>query len=308
MKPNSPNKFIRLALLLAVFLSVKMQAQQDPQYTQYMFNTMSVNPAYAGSKDHSVFNFLARKQWIKIEGAPQTQTFSYDTQIKHSGVGIGLNAINDEVGPAQETYVDANLSYALQVNDYSFLALGLKLGTRVLNIDWSKGKHREQDDVFEENIVNKFMPTLGIGAYYYTDQYYIGASISNVLETKHYNANKEYVATEESHLFLIAGYVFDLNRELKFKPTVLAKGAMNTPLSVDVSANFLYQEKFSGGVSYRWNDSVSAMLGFQVTENLNIGYAYDLTTSNFRNYNSGSHELMLRYEILNGAMRSPRFF
>lgn len=308
MRSNRPNHFIQLALLLVVFLSVKTQAQQDPHYTQYMFNTMSVNPAYAGSKDHTVFNLLARKQWVNIDDAPQTQTFSYDTQVEHSGIGVGLNFINDKIGPAKEVYVDANVSYALQVNDYSFLALGLKLGTRVLNVDWSKGKYEESDVVFDENIVNKFMPTLGVGIYYYTDQYYVGASISNVLETKHYDADKRNVATEEKHLFLIAGYVFDLNRDLKFKPTVLAKGTMNTPLSVDVSANFLYQEKFSGGVSYRWNDSVSAMLGFQVTENLNIGYAYDLTTSNFRNYNSGSHELMLRYEILNGAMRSPRFF
>lgn len=308
MKPKKTNYFIQLAILFMLFLSLKITAQQDPQYTQYMFNTMSVNPAYSGSKDHTVFNLLARTQWVGIEGAPQTQTFSYDTQIQHSGIGVGLNFINDKIGPAKETYVDANVSYALQVNDASFLSLGLKLGTRVLNVDWSKGKYKEQDDVFEENIVNKFMPTLGIGAYYYTDQFYVGASISNVLATKHYDADRDRIASEKSHLFLITGYVFDVNRDLKFKPTILAKSAINSPMSVDVSANFLYQEKFSGGISYRWNDSVSAMLGFQITENLNIGYAYDLTTSNYRAYNSGSHELMLRYEILNGAMRSPRFF
>lgn len=308
MKPNTPNYFMQLTLLFVLFLSLKTTAQQDPHYTQYMFNTMSVNPAYAGSKDHTVFNVLARSQWVGIEGAPTTQTFSYDTQINHSGLGVGLNFINDKIGPAKETYVDANVSYALQVNDASFLSLGLKLGTRVLNVDWSKGKYDEPDAVFEENIVNKFMPTLGIGAYYYTNQFYAGVSVSNVLETKHYNAGRERVASEKSHLFLIAGYVFDVNRDLKFKPTVLAKSAINSPMSVDVSANFLYQEKFSGGISYRWNDSISAMLGFQITENLKIGYAYDLTTSNYRVYNSGSHELMLRYEILNGAMRSPRFF
>lgn len=307
MKPNKPN-LTKLTLLLLVFTFSVVKAQQDPEYTQYMFNTMSVNPAYAGSKDHTVINLLARSQWIGIDGAPTTQTFSYDTQINHSGFGVGINFINDAIGPAKETYVDANVSYALQVNDESFLSLGLKLGTRILNVDWSKGIYKDPDVVFDANIDNKILPTFGIGLFYYTDKFYAGASVSNLIRTEHYDADLERVASEESHLFFIAGYVFDVNYDLKFKPAVLVKNAPNSPMSVDVSANFLYLEKFRGGISYRWDDAISALLGFQVTENLNIGYAYDLTTSNYGNYNSGTHELMLRYEIFNGAMRSPRFF
>jgi len=298
-----------IVLILITFLSVKVQAQQDPEFTQYMYNTMSVNPAYAGSKKHTLFNILARSQWGGLDGAPETQTLSYDTSIKYSGVGVGFNVINDKIGPAQETYIDANVSYSLQLSDASFLALGLKFGGKLFNVDWSKGLYKNPDRVFDVNVDNKFSPTIGVGAFYYNDNFYVGASLPNILKTNDYNAIDENIASEELHLFFIAGYVFDVNRNLKLKPALLFKSAMNAPSSLDISANFLYLEKFRGGLSYRWNDAISALLGFQATDSLHIGYAYDLTTSNYGVYNTGTHEVMLRYEIFSkGPEKSPRFF
>jgi len=310
---NQPNISVTLTgvivALLVTFLSIRVQAQQDPEFTQYMYNTMSVNPAYAGSKKHTVFNILARSQWSGLNGAPETQTLSYDTSLKYSGVGLGINIINDRIGPAQETYIDANISYSLQVSDDSFLALGLKLGGKLFNVDWNKGIYKDPDRVFDTNINSEFSPTLGFGAFYYDDNFYVGASVPNVLKTSNYNAIDENVRPEETHLFLIAGYVFDMNRDLKFKPALLFKDVSNGPASLDVSANFLYQEKFRGGVSYRWNDAISALLGFQASDSLHIGYAYDLTTSDLGVYNTGTHEVMLRYEIFSkGPQKSPRFF
>ncbi|QCX37806.1 type IX secretion system membrane protein PorP/SprF [Aureibaculum algae] len=307
--PKQYRKFSGFVVVLIMLLSEKVQTQQDPGFTQYMYNTMSVNPAYAGSKKHTVFNILARSQWVGIDGAPETQTLSYDTSLRYTSVGIGLNVMNDKIGPAQKTQIDANVSYSLQVTDASFLALGLKLGGRLFNVDWSKGIYKNPDRVFDTNVNNEFSPTIGFGAFYYSDKFYVGASVPNVLRTNNYSASKENVALEKEHMFLIAGYVFDINRDLKFKPALLFKAVMNDPSSLDISANFLYLDKFRGGVSYRWNDAISALLGFQVTNSLNIGYAYDLTTSNYGVYNTGTHEFMLRYEIFSrGPEISPRFF
>ena len=310
IKLNSFNKLIAFMItVLIIVLCGKVEGQQDPEFTQYMYNTMSVNPAYAGSKKHTVFNILARSQWLGIDGSPETQTLSYDTSIKYSRVGVGFNIVNDKIGPSNETYIDGNVSYSLQIADASFLALGLKLGGRLFNVDWSKGRYKNPDRVFDTNVENRILPTLGFGAFFYTEDFYVGASIPNIIKTKHYDINNENVALEQEHMFLIAGYVFDIHRNLKFKPALLFKGVLNAPSSLDVSANFLYLEKFSGGLSYRWNDSISALLGFQISDGLNIGYAYDLTTSNYGVYNSGTHEVMLRYEVFSkGPIKSPRFF
>lgn len=303
-------KFTGFVLVLVfAFLSIKMQAQQDPEYTQYMYNTMSVNPAYAGSKNHTVINALARSQWVGVDGSPETQTLSYDTTIKYTGLGLGVNLVNDKLGPATETYLDANVSYAIQVIKGGYLNFGLKLGGRLFNVDWSKGKYKFPDRAFNQNIENKFLPTLGAGLFYYTDKFYVGAAIPNFLNTDHYDIDIENVAVEEKHIFVITGYVFDLNDDIKFKPAALFKGVVNAPFSLDVSANFLFKERFRAGLAYRLDDSISALLGFQVNKGLHIGYAYDLTTSKYAVYNSGTHEVMLRYEIFRkGPIKSPRFF
>ncbi|WP_435261470.1 PorP/SprF family type IX secretion system membrane protein [Tenacibaculum sp. nBUS_03] len=300
-----------ISILLLVFSSYIVNGQQDTQYTQYMFNTMSVNPAYVGSKGHTMINVLARTQWVGIDGAPDTQTLSYDTPLGYSGVGLGVNLVNDAIGPSNETYIDANVSYTVRTSEEGNLAFGLKLGGRFFSVDWSKGVFRDGNDRSLNENISKFLPTIGAGVYYYKSNWYLGLAVPNLLRTEHYDdvSNGGVVATERMHYFLIGGYVFDLSDSIKFKPAVLSKIVSGAPLSLDVSANFLFNNKFRLGAAWRWDDSISALLGFQINESLQIGYAYDLTTSNYSNYNSGTHEVMLRYEIFKEQkMKSPRFF
>jgi len=312
-KTNNFMKLIykSLVVLVVIFTSVtESYGQQDPQYTQYMFNTMSVNPGYAGSKEDLSVTALARTQWVGFPGAPETQTLSIHSPIGFSGLGIGVNLINDKLGPSQEYYFDTNISYTVKTSDNARLAFGLKLGVRSLSLDWSKGKYQNPTDVvFNNNINNKILPTLGAGLYYYTDNWYAGISIPNFLRTEHYSDLIESTAVERLHYFIIAGYVFNLSEEIKFKPAVLSKIVAGAPLSVDLSANFLINEKVNLGIAYRWDDSISSIFGYQVTDKLNIGYAYDLTTSNYRNYNSGTHEVVLIFDVLKTPkLKSPRFF
>ncbi|MFY0604947.1 MAG: type IX secretion system membrane protein PorP/SprF [Flavobacteriaceae bacterium] len=297
-------------VLLVLFLIPKISfGQQDPQYTQYMYNTMMINPGYAGAKDYASFVALARTQWVGISGAPETQTFSYQTPIGYSGLGLGFNILNDVLGPSEEIYVDANIAYTIKTSENGNLAFGLRLGGRMLNIDWSKGRFQQADVTFNQNVNNRFLPTLGAGLYYHKENWYAGVSVPNFLRTEHYDDLIESVAIERLHYFFIAGYVFDLDASIKFKPAAIAKVVSGAPISIDISANFLFRETFTAGLAYRWDDSISALVGIQVNDRLNIGYAYDLTTSNYRNYNSGTHEVMLRYDILRTPkLKSPRFF
>lgn len=306
------NKFkshIKITLIALIMLSGVVYSQQDPQYTQYMYNTMSVNPAYVGSRGHTTITALGRTQWVGLDGAPDTQTLSYDTPLGYSGVGLGINLTNDRIGPSNEIYLDANVSYTVRTSDEGNLAFGLKLGGRHLSIDWSKGIHQNPDADLSQN-VSRFLPTIGAGVYFHKPKWYVGLAVPNILRTEHYDdtRNGGDVAQERLHFFAIAGYVFDLSEDLKFKPAALAKVVQGAPLSIDVSANFLFNEKFTAGLAWRWDDSLSALLGFQAKRSLYIGFAYDLTTSNYSNYNSGTYELMLRYEVFKQVMKSPRFF
>lgn len=298
-------------LIFLVQILINANAQQDPQYTQYMYNTMSVNPAYAGSSGHTIINALARTQWVGVEGAPDTQTLSFDTSLGFSGVGLGINLTNDRIGPANEFFLDINASYTVRTSDEGNLAFGLKLGVRHLNVDWNKGLVKDQDDKSLTGNINRFLPTIGAGIYYYTSNWYLGTAIPNFINTDHYDDsnNGGDIAKERMHLFLIGGYVFDLNESIKFKPAFLTKIVNGAPLSLDVSANFLFNEKLTAGIAWRWDDSISALIGLQASKNLHIGLAYDLTTSNYSNYNSGTYELMIKWEIFKElAMKSPRFF
>jgi len=303
---------IILVCVMCICVFTETHAQQDPQYTQYMYNTMSVNPAYVGSKGHGTITGLGRTQWVGFEGAPDTQTLSYDTPIGFRGLGLGFNLVNDKIGPSHELYLDGNLSYTIDTGEDGNLAFGLKLGMRLLNIDWSIGRSLEQETLFDNNITNKFLPTIGAGLYYYKPKWYIGFSIPNFLNQEHYDEtlrSVEEAAIERMHFFLIAGYVFDLSENIKFKPAGLFKGVAGAPVSLDLSANFLFFNKFRAGVAWRWGDSVAGLLGFQISEALKLGYSYDLTTSNYRVANSGTHEIMLQYEIFKQKrLKSPRFF
>ena len=294
-----------------MFNGLDIYAQQDPQYTQYMYNTMSVNPAYAGSNGHTIISLLGRSQWVGVDGAPDTQTLSYDTPLGYRGIGLGVNLANDRIGPAREIFLDINVSYRVRTSDKGNLSFGLKLGGRHLNIDWERGLIQDREDKSLEGNINRFLPTIGGGIYYYTDNWYLGGAVPNIIRTEHYDdaANGGDIAEERMHFFFIGGYVFNLNDNIKFKPAFLTKVVSGTPLSLDVSANFLFNQKLTIGAAWRWDDSISALLGVQATEKLYVGFAYDLTTSNYSNYNSGTYELMIKWEIFKVlAIKSPRFF
>ena len=300
-----------IVVVLGIFMLSDLQAQQDPQYTQYMYNTMSVNPAYVGSKGHGMLTALGRTQWVGFEGAPDTQTLSYDTPVGYKGIGLGFNLTNDRIGPSHELYLDGNISYTIDTSEDGNLAFGLKLGGRMLNIDWSLGNIEDTSDNTFVNITNKFLPTIGAGMYYYKPKWYVGLSVPNFINQEHYDADNVTtgVAVERMHFFLIAGYVFDLTEDIKLKPAGLFKGVSGAPVSLDLSANLMFYDKFRAGVAWRWGDSVASLLGFQVSESLYLGYAYDLTTSNYNVVNNGTHEVMLRYEIYRQQrLKSPRFF
>lgn len=305
------NLYRKIVLLLALSVLVDYSyAQQDPQFTQYMYNTMTVNPAYAGSQGHSVITLLGRTQWVGFDGAPDTQTLSFDSPLNWEGVGLGVNLMNDKLGPTNEIYADVNLSYTIKTSEEGRLAFGLKGGARFWNINRNKLTAQNQGALIGDlNVKNKVFPTVGAGVYYYTDKYYLGVAVPNILSAEHYDENSNIIAKERFHFFGIAGYVFDLSDRIRFKPAALVKAVQGAPLSVDVSANFLFNEKFHAGLAWRWDDSISALLGFQFNKRFHIGYAYDLTTSPYKVTNSGSHELFLKYHFLRPeAIISPRFF
>ena len=296
-----------LIVLVFILISTISFAQQDPQYTHYMFNTLSVNPAYAGQRETLSVVGLHRSQWVGINGAPQTQSLSIHSPLRNERIGLGLNIVNDALGPASESFVDANFSYTIPLNaDDLKLSFGAKGGFHMLDTDWSKGRFRDTDPAFE-NDLNLISPMVGAGLYMHTRKWYLGLAVPNFIETKHYDDYEESVATERMHFYLIGGYVFNISETTEVKPAFLLKGVSGAPIIADVSANFWFQKKVTLGLAWRWDDSVSALAGFQITPGMFVGYSYDMTTTGLSN--NGSHELTLRFEVKRlGRILSPRFF
>jgi type IX secretion system PorP/SprF family membrane protein len=287
-------------------------AQQDAQFTQYMYNTININPAYAGSRGAlSVFG-LYRTQWVGLDGAPETSSFSVNTPINNSNLGVGASFINDKIGPTNQNSFSADISYTVQTSADFKLSFGIKGTANIFNLDVNKLNPVDQGDPQFQDLKNKFSPNVGAGVYWHSDKAYIGLSVPNFLESNRYDDNDVAIYKSKINYYLMAGYVFNLDQTqyIKFKPAVLTKMVEGAPLQVDVSANFMFMDKFVAGVAYRWSASLSAMVGFQISDGLYLGYGYDRETTNLNNYNSGSHEIFLRYEFFknNGKMTTPRFF
>ena len=300
-------KILIFALLLTGFVSF---GQQDAQYTQYMYNTINVNPAYAGSRGVMSIFGLHRTQWVGLDGAPVTNALSINSPIENSNIGVGLSFVNDRIGPTNENTISADFSYTIQTSEAYKLSFGIKGTANLFNLDVKKLNPVTDNDPSLVNLRNYFSPNVGAGVYFHSDKLYLGASVPNFLETKRYEDNSPAIYKERLNFYLIGGYVFDLSSNLKFKPAFLTKVVEGAPLQLDLSGNFLINEKFVLGLAWRWSAAVSAMAGFQVNDGLYIGYGYDLETTKLRNYNSGSHEIFLRFELFKKAERivSPRFF
>ncbi len=308
-------KILVLILFFVLFNSLSY-AQQDAQYTQYMYNTISVNPGYAGSRDVLSLTGLYRTQWVGLEGSPKTMTFSGHSPLRNEKMGLGVSIVRDEIWVQDETYIDVDFSYTINTSSDGQLAFGLKAGAHLLNIDFSKtSPENNTDDDFDlsNNVDNKFSPNVGFGIYYHTDKFYLGYSAPTLLRTNYYEddvSSVSYLAKDRVNHYVIAGYVFDLNASLKLKPAVLFKAVQGAPLQVDLSGNLLLNEKLTLGLAYRWDAALSGLVGFQISEGLMIGYAYDWETTELNNYNSGSHEIFLRFEFKSSkdGIISPRFF
>ena len=306
----------RFLILIVTLVAASSYGQQDSQFTNYMYNTVNINPAYAGSRGALSIFGLHRNQWVGLDGAPVTNTFSINTPINNSNFGLGISIVNDRIGPSDENSISADVSYTIAVSENYKLSFGVKGTANLLNVDFTKLNIYNPGDVLAQyNVENKFSPNVGAGVYFHSDKTYFGLSVPNFLETKHFDKDQlgfsaNSVASERMHYYFIAGHVFDLSGSVKLKPALLTKVVQGAPLQIDLSANFLFNDRFTLGAAYRWDAAASLLAGFQVSDSWFIGYGYDLEVTKLANYNSGSHEFFLRYELFKNYNRvvSPRFF
>ncbi|MEY3238377.1 MAG: hypothetical protein RI883_2478 [Bacteroidota bacterium] len=309
------NKLISsLFLTLACFGA---QAQQDPMYTHYMYNTLSVNPAYAGSRDALTITALHRSQWVDFKGAPMTQTLTLHSPIANKHIGLGLSATNDKIGPVNNTSISGSFAYIMQLTKKSKLALGLSGGVNILQANLSTlALDQQNDPTFLNNISNHVTPSFGFGAYYSRERFYAGVSVPNLIQSN-YSTLSDVNGTaltgkSQRHYFFIAGAVFNLADNLAFKPTTLVKATVGTPIQADVTASFIIMKRLLLGAMFRSGDSFGALVGFDVTEQFHLGYSYDWSYGlRTFTYNQGSHEILLRYDFIfpsKKQIHSPRYF
>ncbi len=299
----------KLSIIVLLLAAIQLHGQQDPQYTQYMYNMNVINPAYAGSKENLSFGLLYRTQWTGIDGAPKTGTFFGHLPVGEK-VGLGLSVIADQIGPVKETNAYADFSYTLRLGGEHRLAFGVKAGATFHDIGLAGIDLIDPDDPFFNQNINEVTPNIGAGFFYYTNKYYLALSVPNILDSVHLDANGFEIGSETSHYFLTGGYVFQLSPNTKLKPSFLVKSAFDAPTSFDVNLNALFFDRFEIGASYRLDDSFSGLVNFAITPTVRIGYAYDAVTSDIRDFAPASHEVFLLFDLNfpRKVSRSPRFF
>ena len=301
-----------LALALLSLFALEVQAQQDPHYTQYMYNMNVINPAYAGSKETLSIGLLYRKQWVEIEDAPTTFTLSGHSPVGKN-VGLGLSVISDKIGPVEENNIYGDFPYTLNLGGEHKLAFGIKAGITLHQVglysDIYNTLPNPNDPAFSADTNNSYF-NLGSGLFYYTNKYYLAFSVPNMMKSKHLDFDGREFGSETSHYFLTGGYVFDVSQNIKFKPFFMLKSAFDAPSSLDVSTNFLFNEKFEAGLTYRLDDSFGAMVNYAITPNVKIGYAYDHIVSDLNVTTPSSHEFILLFDLNfpKKVSSSPRFF
>jgi type IX secretion system PorP/SprF family membrane protein len=305
--PQMKKVYIIIILIVNTFC---VFAQQTPQFTQYMYNTISVNPGYAGSREALSIVGLHRSQWVGVDGAPTTQTVSIHSPLRNEQIGVGFSFINDKLGYENFNYLYGDLSYTIHLTKRTKLAFGLKVGFSYYNINEELFTYPEvlSDPYFREKL-NKWTPNIGGGLYLHQPKWYIGLSSPKLIQND-YNKLGKNVVLEQNHFYLIGGYVFDLNQDIKMRPTFLTKYTKGSPLSYDATLSFLFNEKIWLGASYRFGDSAGALVNFKLSKQLNIGYAYDYPISNLKPFTRGSHELMFIYDFKfdKTKYKSPRYF
>lgn len=299
------------------FCSMTLFAQQAPMYTHYMYNTLSINPAYAGSRDALTLTALHRSQWVNFKGAPITQTLTMHSPIAGKNIGLGLSLSNDRIGAVNNTSAFLSFAYKMQLTPKSKLSLGVSGGVNLLQANLSGLALNEQNDpTFQSNIKNKSLGNFGFGMYYSRERFYAGISVPNLAQNN-YDGNliSNGTATtgiERRHYFFIAGALMNLGNTVDFKPTTLVKVTEAAPVQLDVTASFIFNHLFTLGGMYRTGDAVGLLLGMNVSPQFYLGYSYDWSYGNRTfTYNSGSHEVVLRYDFIQTSKRqihSPRYF
>ena len=287
--------------ILSLMVTFTVFGQKEPQYTQYMYNIGSFNPAYVGTVEKAEIAGLYRAQWIDIEGAPRTMRFGINIPMANEKTGLGFNVINDQLGPSTQTFVDIAYSYQVQFSDDTKLSFGLDAGGSFLNVDFSKGDFENPNEpLLNESTINNFYPTIGAGAFLYNENWYTGISVPNFLTSGIYNEEVSTVVDDKIQFNFIGGYVFDFSEGLKFKPAFLVNYLKGAPVNINVSTNFLISDVFTVGASYRVDNAISGLAGFQVSSGTFIGYSYDYNTNGLGEYNSGSHEVILKFYLGKG--------
>lgn len=305
-----------LLAICCILCITAAKAQQDALYTQYMFNTLAVNPAYAGSRNVLSATALIRTQWVGIEGAPETQTLSFDAALPNKRVGLGIQLFNDKIGITKTNGAYASYAYRIPFTK-GVLALGLQGGVAQYRADFSSVRLQTGsplDASFMQDI-NKLLPNFGFGAYYNTNRFYFGVATPHLLNNRFVDDNtvqvtNNLVAKQYLHVFVTSGYIIGMNNDIKFKPSFLFKGVLGAPLQLDVSGSVWFKDVFSLGAQYRTGDAFAFLLELQLNQQFRVGYSYDHTVTKLGNFNSGSHELMLRYEFGFSKDRivAPRYF
>jgi type IX secretion system PorP/SprF family membrane protein len=306
------NKSI-LILFVLLFVGWKASAQQDPMFTQYMHNPVSINPAYAGSRGTLNFVAMHRQQWVGIDGAPKTLTLSVNSPFLGYNVGIGLSLIHDEIGPIKQTGIYADYSYHLKVTTKTKLAFGLKGGMNMYDVNLLNLIGAQNDDHLSLYGARKlFLPNFGVGSYLYSNRFYVGFSIPKMLQNSLSDDENtlNYANKEERHLFLTGGVVLDIAENIKFKPSTTIRIVSGSPVSAEVSAAILLHDRLWVGGMFRLGDSVGALVKFDLTDQLSLGYSYDLTQSGLKPFNQGTHEVFVSYDVAFKSKKilSPRYF
>lgn len=298
-----------LLLLLVFFAGIDLVfGQQQQQFTQYMYNPLTLNSGYV--TDHKLeAGLIHRSQWVGIDGAPSTQSLTIAGRTGRR-VGLGLTLMNENIGPSNDLDINGVFSYSVPLSYRMNLSFGMNFGLDILNVDWSEGSYANPSDPILNNNLSNVTPIIGAGAYLHGDRWYIGLSTPNFIKTETYDDDEELVIDKTTEFYLLGGYVFDITPDFKLKPSTLMKYNDGAPITVDVSLNVLLQERFTAGLSYRFNDAISALLGFHISRSFFVGYAYDYSTTELNKYNDGSHEIMLKYTVpmFNTRAKSPRFF
>lgn len=305
------SKIIMIALI--AFGSRNLMAQQEPQYTQYMFNMMAVNPAYTGTGDALNALLLSRLQWVGVEGAPRSHTFALHTPVKDKRIGLGASVIADNIGPVTNTYINLNYAHRIKLTEKITLSLGLKGGIYNYHVGLSNLELNGPDDSFNQDYRKSFQPNLGAGAYMYTKDYFVGISAPKLVKTELENVgDNDGLASElKRHYFITGGYIFSLNSDWKLKPSVLSKMVEGAPPSLDITAQALYKDRFWLGTTYRVGDAIAALFQMKVNRQLTVGYSYDITVSGMSKVTNGSHEILISYDFSgfsNDKVKSPRYF